>query len=84
MQAQTGEVVKTIIQIKRDENIDLTIIATQGRTGVNRLVYGNVVNKIVEEGSKPVMLIRPAPTTSLSAPQNLLDDIWHGYLSNKA
>jgi nucleotide-binding universal stress UspA family protein len=84
VKALTGEVAKTILQVKRDENIDLTVIATQGRTGVNRLVYGNVVNKIVEEGSKPIMLIRPAPATPLSAPQNLLDDIWNGYLSNKA
>jgi nucleotide-binding universal stress UspA family protein len=84
VKALTGEVAKTIMQVKKDENIDLTIIATQGRTGVNRLVYGNVVNKIVEEGSKPIMLIRPAPATPHSAPQNLLDDIWNGYLSHKA
>jgi nucleotide-binding universal stress UspA family protein len=83
VKAQTGEVTKTILQISREENIDLTIIATQGRTGVNSLVYGNVANKIVEESPQPVMLIRPAPSIPLSPPQNLLDDIWNGYLSSK-
>jgi nucleotide-binding universal stress UspA family protein len=83
VKAQTGEVTKTILEISREENIELTIMATQGRTGVNRLVYGNVANKMVEEMPQPVMLIRPAPSTPLSPPQNLLDDIWNGYLSSK-
>lgn len=83
VKAQTGEVAKTILQTSVEENIDLTIIATQGRGGVNRLVYGSVTNKIVEESPQPVILIRPAPSTPLSPPQNLLDDIWHGYLSSK-
>jgi len=84
VKAQTGDVTKNILQISKDENIDLIIMATQGRSNVNRLVYGNVANKIVEQSSQPVMLIRPAASLPVSAPKNLLDDIWQGYITNKS
>ena len=83
VKAHTGEVVKIILQISKEENIDLIMMATQGRTGVSGLVYGSVANKIVEESPYPVLLIRPSPSTPLSPPQNLLDDIWHGYIASK-
>ena len=74
---------KTILKISKDEDIDLIVTATQGRTGVGSLVYGSVANKMVEESTKPVLLIRPETSTPLSPPQNLLDDIWHGYIASK-
>jgi len=83
VKAQTKEVVKTIMQISKEENIDLIIMATQGRGGVTRWVYGSVANKIVEEFSQPILLIRPATSIPLSPPQNILDDIWQGYIGSK-
>jgi nucleotide-binding universal stress UspA family protein len=58
--AQTGEVAQTIMKISKEENVDLIVIATQGRAGVSRWVYGSVANRIVEEFSQPILLIRPA------------------------
>lgn len=83
VKAQTGEVAKTIIKISKDENINLIVTATQGRTGVTGLVYGSVANKIVEDSLQPILLIRPETSTPLAPPQTLLDDIWHGYIANK-
>jgi nucleotide-binding universal stress UspA family protein len=83
VRAQSGDVAKTIIKTSREENADLIAIATQGRSGVSGLVYGSVANKIVEEAPQPMLLIRPEPSTPLSRPQNLLDDIWQGYMANK-
>ena len=83
VKALTGEVTKVINQISKEEDIDLITIATQGRSGVRRLVYGSVANKIVEEASQPMLLIRPATSVPVSPPQSLLDDIWHSYLANK-
>jgi nucleotide-binding universal stress UspA family protein len=83
IKAQTGDVAKTIMQICKEENIYLMVIATQGRTGVRGWVYGSVANKIVEDSSQPVLLIRPATSISTSPPQNLLDDIWQGYIARK-
>ena len=83
IKAQSAEVAKTIIQTSKEENIDLVIIATQGRTGVGRWVLGSVANRIVEESSTPILLIRPPTLISSSRPQNLLDDIWLGYIAGK-
>jgi len=82
IKAQTSEVTKTIMQVAREENIDLIIMAARGRSGVSSWVYGSTANKIVDEFSKPILLIRPA-TSIPPAPQNLLDDIWQGYIARK-
>ena len=82
VKAQTGEITQTIKQVSKEENVDLIVIATQGRTGVIRRVYGSVANRIVEELSQPILLIRPA-TSIPPAPQNLLDDIWQSYIGSK-
>jgi nucleotide-binding universal stress UspA family protein len=81
--AQTGDVVKTIMKVSKEENVDLIVIATQGRAGVIRRVYGSVANRIVEESSQPILLIRPATSKPPSPPQNLLDDIWQSYIGSK-
>jgi nucleotide-binding universal stress UspA family protein len=83
IKAQSGEVAKTIMQTSKEENIDLIAIATQGRTGVKGWVYGSVANKIVEDSLQPVLLIRPSTSIPTSPPQNLMDDIWHGYIAGK-
>jgi nucleotide-binding universal stress UspA family protein len=83
IKAQSREVAKTIMQISKEENIDLIIIATQGRSGVSSWVYGSIANRIVEEFSQPILLIRPATLIPSSPPQNLLDDIWHAYIAGK-
>ncbi len=83
IKAQTGEVAKTIMQVSKEENIDLIISAIQGRSGVSRWAYGSIARKIVEESSQPILLIRPATSIPSSPPQNLLDDIWHGYIAGK-
>lgn len=82
IKAQSADVAKTIIQISKEENIDLIIIAARGRSGVSSWVYGSIANKIVDEFSRPILLIRPE-TSIPAAPQNLLDDIWQGYIARK-
>ena len=83
VKAQSGEVVKTIMQVSKEENIDLIAVATQGQTGISRRVYGSVANRIAEEASLPILLVRPAPSTLPYPPQNLLDDIWQSYIGSK-
>ena len=83
IKAQSGEVAKTIMQISKEEDIDMLIIATRGRSGVSSWVYGRIANRIVEEFSQPILLIRPGTSIPSSPTQNLLDDIWYSYLAGK-
>jgi nucleotide-binding universal stress UspA family protein len=54
-----GKVAKSIIKVAQNEKVDLIAIATHGRTGASRWVYGSVANRIVEESAEPILLIRP-------------------------
>ena len=47
------------IQTFADENdIDLIVIATHGRTGLGRLVIGSVTEKLIRHTDKPVLTLR--------------------------
>lgn len=52
------------------ENPDLLIMATHGRTGLARFALGSVAERMVREGTAPVLLVRrssPAPTRARTA-----------------
>jgi nucleotide-binding universal stress UspA family protein len=47
-----------IIRLAESENADLIVIATHGMTGWRPFVFGSVAEKIVRNGSCPVLLLR--------------------------
>jgi nucleotide-binding universal stress UspA family protein len=57
---ELGKVAESIMQVAQKENVDLIAMATHGRTGVSRWVYGGITNRIVEQSLQPVLLIRPS------------------------
>ncbi len=59
VKAEIGEVATTIMQIAQNEKMDMIAIATHGRTGVSRWMYGNIANKLVDESIQPLLLVRP-------------------------
>ena len=69
--AKTGDVAKTIIQVASEDKTDLIMISTQGRTAVGHLVYGHVANRIVEESSVPILLIRPPASIHPPSPARI-------------
>ena len=58
-QVVTGDIAGSICDIVDCENIDMVIMATHGRTGVSRLVFGSVARRIADESRQPVLLVRP-------------------------
>ena len=42
-----------------EENVDLVVMSTHGRSGLARFVFGSVTHKVMENVDVPVMLIRP-------------------------
>lgn len=43
----------------RDEDADLIVMSTHGRSGLARFVFGSVAHKVMQTVDVPVMLIRP-------------------------
>lgn len=42
-----------------DEDADLIVMSTHGRSGISRFVFGSVAHKVMEGVDIPVLLIRP-------------------------
>jgi nucleotide-binding universal stress UspA family protein len=55
----TGRPAETIADFAQHNEVDLITIATHGRSGVSRWVFGSVADRLVRSSSAPVLLIRP-------------------------
>ncbi len=56
-----------IIQMAREENIDLIVTATHGRGGLEHVLFGSVAEKVVRKAPCPVLSIR-TPGQEFSMP----------------
>ena len=45
-----------------EEEVDLVVMSSHGRTGLRRFIFGSVANKLLQEVRVPVLLIRPGQT----------------------
>lgn len=54
-----GQPYKEIVKYAHDEDIDLIVIATRGRTGLPHLLMGSVAEKIVRFSPIPVLTVKP-------------------------
>jgi nucleotide-binding universal stress UspA family protein len=55
----TGQPAPEIIQFAQDRQIDLIVMATHGRTGVRRWVYGSVTEKVLRGSERNLLAVRP-------------------------
>jgi nucleotide-binding universal stress UspA family protein len=55
----TGPTGDTIINYANDNDVGLIAIATHGRSGLGRAVFGSVADYVLRESGLPVLLIRP-------------------------
>jgi nucleotide-binding universal stress UspA family protein len=58
-----GPVADTILEYAEAQGIDLIVMATHGRTGLRRWVYGSVMEKVLHGANCSVMVIRPPADT---------------------
>jgi nucleotide-binding universal stress UspA family protein len=55
----TGDPGESILNYALHKSVNLIILATHGMTGIARLEYGAVADKILHQSTIPVLLIRP-------------------------
>ena len=53
-----GPVVATIIDVAEREEVDLIAIASHGRSGLSRALYGSVAAGVLNQVNMPLLLIR--------------------------
>jgi len=56
----TGSPADKILDLARQEKIDLIIMGTKGRKGLEYTIFGSVCRKVVREAPCPVVTINPA------------------------
>lgn len=54
-----GAIAETILQAAADNQADVIVMSTHGRSGVKRWLLGSVADRVVTHSILPVMLIRP-------------------------
>ena len=59
----TGHAASAISDVVTDNDIDLIVMSTHGRSGLSRWVFGSVAEKVVRLAQCPVLLIRAQDTT---------------------
>lgn len=48
-----------ILDIIREEEIELVVMGTHGRSGIEHLILGSVAEKIIRKSPCPVLIVRP-------------------------
>ncbi len=54
-----GDAAEEIINYIQSEGIDLVIMGTHGRKGLNRILFGSVAERVIKMSSVPVLSINP-------------------------
>lgn len=53
-----GPVVDKIIGVAQEESVDLIAMASHGRSGFSRVIYGSVANGVLQKIDRPLFLVR--------------------------
>lgn len=64
---EMGAPFQNIVDIADKENVDLIVIATHGRTGVDHMMMGSVAEKVVARAACPVLVIPRRRRSELAA-----------------
>jgi nucleotide-binding universal stress UspA family protein len=54
----TGPVAESLVEYAAKKSVDLIIIATHGRSGVSRWVWGSIADRILRSSCVPVLMVR--------------------------
>jgi nucleotide-binding universal stress UspA family protein len=55
----TGGAAEEIIKLAEEGDFSMVAMSTHGRSGLGRWIFGSNAEKVLEEGSTPLLLVRP-------------------------
>lgn len=55
----SGYAAEEIIKCADEEKVDLVVMGTHGRKGIDRILFGSVAEKVVKSANCPVLTLRP-------------------------
>ena len=66
-----GDPASEIVRYGRDASVDLIVMGTHGRTGVERLVLGSVAEKVLRDASCSVLVVKLPRGQPVTAPGDI-------------
>jgi nucleotide-binding universal stress UspA family protein len=57
-QVRQGVAGDELLEAIEEEHIDVAAIATHGRSGISRTIFGSVADQLIRESGKPVLVIK--------------------------
>ena len=66
--ARLGAPASVILDVIREEKASLVAMATHGRTGLRRLLFGSVAEQLLRKSTVPVLAVRPFWSYELARP----------------
>lgn len=54
-----GYAPSVILDYQKEHDVDLTVISTHGRSGIERLLLGSVTERVVRRATAPVFVVKP-------------------------
>lgn len=58
-EARQGDVVRSIVDHAQEVNADLMILCTHGGSGLRKLLFGSIAQKVLQQGGQPILLVPP-------------------------
>lgn len=59
-QVLIGYAAEEIINRAHEEQVDIIVMGTHGRKGIDRILFGSVAEKVVKNADMPVLTVRPS------------------------
>lgn len=69
-----GDAAEEILRHIESEGIDIVVMGTHGRKGLDRIFFGSVANTVIKKAQAPVMSINPYRIPSLKIEMKALED----------
>ncbi|MCA9162564.1 MAG: universal stress protein [Planctomycetales bacterium] len=71
----TGDAAEEIVRMAEAEGVDMIVMGTHGRRGLNRLLMGSVAEHVVRQARCPVLSVKPtvAVVSSATSPSDSAD-----------
>ena len=55
----SGYAAEEILTAAEEEQVDMVVMGTHGRRGIDRIIFGSVAEKVVKSAKCPVLTVRP-------------------------
>jgi nucleotide-binding universal stress UspA family protein len=69
MEVVEGIPAREIVRRAKAGDVDMIVMSTHGRSGIERLVFGSVADQVLREAGLPILLIRPKAQTQNGSPE---------------